>query len=124
MHSMRMEISSESGSVTRDLQVYAEYRVFSAIGPLAARIESIAVHVRDNAAIAPGTGATCAITVQLSAAGRVRTQCTGPHPAAAIDRAAERVVRAISTKLSNRPLHPRPVPPVVRRGQKKSGSSA
>lgn len=100
---MRMEIKSENDSVTKQLQVYAEYRVFSAIGRLASRIESMTVHVQGNLAMVSGTGATCVITARLSPAGSVRIRSTGPHPAAVIDRATKRVARAIAKKLSERP---------------------
>jgi ribosome-associated translation inhibitor RaiA len=121
---MHIEVSSETGSVTKELQVYAEYRLFSAVGRLASRIESITVHVRDNDTVVSGAGATCAITAQLSPAGCVQTRCTGPHPAAAIDRATERVARAIATKLSNRPLRRAQIQPRLRRRRKSPGNSA
>ena len=114
MYSMHIEISSETGSITKELQVYAEYRLFAAVGPLASRIESITVDVRENDTMASAAGATCTIAAQLSSADCVRTRCTGPHPAAAIDRATKRIARAIATKLLNRPLRRAQIQPRLR----------
>ena len=124
MYLMHIEISSETGSITKELKGYAEYRLFSSVGPLVSRIESITVHVRENDTMTSAAGATCAITAQLSSADCVRTRCTGPHPAAAIDRAAERVARAIAAKLLTRPLRRAQIQPRLRRRQKSAGNRA
>ncbi len=97
---MRIEILTQDDAITDNLRVYSEYRLFSAIGAHAPRIESITVHVRTGATEAPGAGATCVVIARLLPAGSVRTTCAASHPAAAIDGAITRVAGVIAARLS------------------------
>ena len=84
---MRIEVRSGNTSLNKEMQTYAEYRVFVAIQRFASHIESIAIDVRE---VSPeqGRGAECDITVRLLGAGVVHMRSKGAHPAAAVDRAA------------------------------------
>ena len=98
---MRIDVRSGNDSMTRELLAYAEYRVFVAIQALASRIESIAIDVQD----AHGShGAACDIRVRLLGARQVRVRSTGRHPAAAIDRAAVRLQRAMPSNVRDPPV--------------------
>jgi ribosome-associated translation inhibitor RaiA len=85
---MRITVSARNLPASDDTRGYAEYRLFSAAAPFAARVRSLDI-VLDRT---PGElHVYCTVRVDLSPAGHVRTQGRALHATAAIDRVADRV---------------------------------
>jgi hypothetical protein len=84
---MRVYVSSSlDGAINPQILAYAEYRIFSALARYAEVREAHVILRSDE----PGGAVQCAVTIE-DAAGSTRASAKGVQPAAAIDRAAERV---------------------------------
>jgi ribosome-associated translation inhibitor RaiA len=87
---MRVLVSSHGESLDTQVRTYAEYRIFATLSThdnvLGAR-----VMLR-----ADGGAVRCQVHVMLAADGSVQTHTSGPHAAAAIDRAAERIAALLA----------------------------
>lgn len=103
---MRIEVHSGDGSLTRELQVYAEYRVFVALQQFAPHIDLVAVDARDSAQPRESQGASCEVSVRLLPAGHVLLRSRGRHAAAAIDAAASQLARAIEAEMAEPACEP------------------
>jgi ribosome-associated translation inhibitor RaiA len=82
---MRVVISSHGLPIDTQIRAYAEYRLFST---LATHDNVLGARVRLRRADA---AVQCSVHVTLRPRGSVQARSSAPHPAAAIDRAAERV---------------------------------
>src|SRR5690242_21705671 len=82
---MRIEVRSERDSVAKEVQIYAEYRVFSVLHRFAPGIELILVNVNESGRGDETTGAECEIDVRLVDGGHAHIASAGSHAAVAID---------------------------------------
>jgi ribosome-associated translation inhibitor RaiA len=97
---MQIHITGSAPSVTQQMQAYAEYKVFSQLAPLAARVATVQVVVAEPE---EGGGDTvCVITADLGGAGYVRTRARGAHLTRVIDVAAGNVARSAARRLAAR----------------------
>jgi len=103
---MRIDVRSERDSVAKDVQIYAEYRVFSVLQRFASGIDLIIVDVNESAEGHNIPKAQCTVDVRLIVGGQIQISSTGSHAAVAIDGAVQRLVRALALKL-NRPFERR-----------------
>ena len=85
---MRIRVSAINTSLTDEKRAYAEYRVFTALAPYEAGIQSADVVLRQDSAAT--CQFLCAVTVDLHGIDHVKTQARAVHSTAAIDRAADR----------------------------------
>lgn len=99
---MRIEVGSRSDSVARDVQIYAEYHVFSVLHRFAPAIELIIVNVNASAGGAETIGADCEIDVRLLDGELLHIGASGPHAAAAIDGAVQRLAGALAVTMDGR----------------------
>lgn len=98
---MRVYVSSSLNDVVSpQILAYAEYRIFSALARYAEVREAHVVLHSDE----PGGAVQCAVTIE-DAAGSTQASAKGVQPAAAIDRAAERVSELMRAS-ADRDAHP------------------
>jgi hypothetical protein len=87
---MRVVVSSSGEPLNRQILSYAEYRIFSALSThddvLDARVSLCAAHGEVQ----------CSVHVNLTARDPIEARTTGPHAAAAIDGAADRLASLLS----------------------------
>ena len=93
---MRIEVRSGRDSVAKDIQIYAEYHVFSVLYRFAPGIELIMVNVNESARGGQTAGADCEIDVRVLDGELLHIGASGPHAAAAIDGAVQRLARALA----------------------------
>lgn len=95
---MRIALTGKDVVITDQLQTYVEYRLFTTIAPYQAQIRGINVTLSYH----QGNRGQflCLITVDLGRTGRIRIRAVGPHPNAAIDRAADRTSLRLSQRSS------------------------
>ena len=93
---MRIEVRSGGDSVARDVQIYAEYHVFSVLHRFAPGIELIIVNVNASARGGETIGAECEIDVRVLDGELLHIVASAPHAAAAIDGAVQRLARALA----------------------------
>jgi hypothetical protein len=96
---MRIEVRSERDSVAKDVQIYAEYRVFSVLHRFGPGIELILVNVNESGRGDETTGAECEIDVRLVDGGHAHIASAGSHAAVAIDSAVQQLARALALKM-------------------------
>ncbi len=94
---MRITLSGVNTPLTDVQRAYAEYRFFRVIVRHTTPVRAVNVAVRRDAAA--NSPFLCAVTVDLAHLGTVKTQARAAHPAAAIDRAAERTARLLAGSL-------------------------
>jgi hypothetical protein len=98
---MRVYVSSSlSEAINPQILAYAEYRIFSALARYAEVREAHVLLQNDE----PGGAVQCAVTIE-DAAGSTQASARGVQPAAAIDRAAERVSELMQASADRDP-HP------------------
>lgn len=98
---MQIEVVVEGHDVPALIQVYAEYKVFSRLAPMAREVAAVRIVIVRS----PRTGAvTCAVSADLGPAGCVRARTRHAHPAGAIDSAAERIAASAAKRLPNVPV--------------------
>ena len=85
---MRVHVSSESASISPQILAYAEYRLFAVLARYVG-VRDARVVLRDEAE----GGVGCSVTIDFETTASTRTSAKGVHPAATIDRAAERVLQ-------------------------------
>ena len=97
---MRVYVSSSNAAINPQILAYAEFRIFSALARYSeVREAHVVLHTED-----PGGAVQCSVTIE-DAAGATRASAKGVQPAAAIDRAAERVSQVMRAS-ANRHAHP------------------
>ncbi len=86
---MRVFVSSPSDTIAPPVLAYAELRIFAALAPYP-EVEGarVVLHQDEDAG-----AMRCSVNVDFVSAGSATTRASGPHAAATIDRAAERVGR-------------------------------
>lgn len=84
---MRVQVSSQSASISPQILAYAEYRLFAVLASYVG-VRGARVVLRDEAE----GGVRCSVTIDFETTASTRTSARGVHPTATIDRAAERVV--------------------------------
>jgi len=85
---MRIMLSGADFEITDPLRAYAEYRLFRSVARHEPLVTAVDIAVRQYES--ERDRFLCTVAVALRPAGRIRTQARGPHPGAAIDRAADR----------------------------------
>jgi hypothetical protein len=94
---MRIHIRAPAGLATAQMRAYAEYRVFASLARFGADVRGAIVTL--DSALPDDRGAvTCLVDVDLGGPRTLRFRSTEPHAADAIDRAAERVRRALERR--------------------------
>ena len=85
---MRIVLTGHDISITDQLRAYVEYRLFTSTAQYKTLIRSVNVTLRHN----PGVRGRflCLIAVDLGRTKPMKVRACGPHPNAAIDRAAQR----------------------------------
>ena len=97
---MQIHITGTPPTITRQVQAYAEYKVFSHLASLASRVATVQVIVAEPEHRDGDT--VCTITADLGGAGCVRTRARGAHLTRAIDVAAGNVARSAARRLAAR----------------------
>jgi len=85
---MRITLSGNNIGLTDDTRAYGEYRFFTSVARHAAIIRAVDITLKRI--VGANRQFQCAVVIDLGVSGRVKTQARGPHPTAAIDRAADR----------------------------------
>ena len=93
---MQIRVVAVPSDLRAQVKVYAEYRIFSRLASLARRIDNVDVVVTDAALDAP---ASCAVTANLGAAGRVTAKVQRRQPIEAIDGAAASLADLVARRL-------------------------
>jgi ribosome-associated translation inhibitor RaiA len=95
---MRLVLTGTDVVIGAQLQAYVEYRIFTAIAGSQALIRGVNVTLKRN----PRTLGQflCIVTLDCAPASHMRIRASGPHPNAAIDRAAARVSLRLSQQAS------------------------
>jgi len=98
----RITVVSEDDAINAQARTYAEYRAFAILARHIRNVRRVRVLLRQV-----DTGETCdkiacAVTVTLEPAGVLRIRATGPHVYAAINRAVERLGRALGRRVEQR----------------------
>ena len=115
---MQIRLVGVDVDVTDRIRAYAEYRFFTSTARHAPLVRSVEIALKPRAgSCGPNSndgGFLCQVSVDLGASGRIKTQARGPHPSAAIDRAANRAAWLLSRRSRQTPLasqSPRAVSP-------------
>ena len=87
---MRVYVSSQSPTFSRQILAYAEYRLFAVLARYAG-VRGAQVVLQDDAE----GGVRCSVTIDFDSAESARARAKGLHAAGTIDRAAERVVELL-----------------------------
>ena len=93
---MQIRVVAVPSDLRAQVKVYAEYRIFSRLAPLARRVGSVDVVVSDRRVDAP---ASCAATANLGAAGSVTAKVERRQPIEAIDGAASALADLVARRL-------------------------
>lgn len=93
--SIRIDVSAAGGSFDGQTRAYAEYRLFSRLAPLRARVDHATIALLDPRDAGDGVRAICTITIALHRGARVRVSARAPHIYDAIDRAVEGAARGV-----------------------------
>ena len=102
MRMNRITVVSNDDSINAQARAYAEYRVFAVLAPHTQRFGRARVVLRHVDERGTSDEVTCAVTVALEPSGSLRTQATGPHVYAAINRAVERLGEALARRVERR----------------------
>jgi ribosomal subunit interface protein len=95
---VRIPLTGTDVIITDQLQTYAEYRLFTSIARYQAMIREVHVALEHNRG---NRGRfLCVVTVVLGPGEQIKTRAYGPHPNAAIDRAADRTSLRLSRRTS------------------------
>jgi ribosome-associated translation inhibitor RaiA len=98
----RITVVDEDDAINVQARTYAEYRVFAALAPHTRNIGRVRVVLRR---VDPGESCdkvACSVTVALEPPVVLRIRATGPHVYAAINRAVERLGRAVGRRVEQR----------------------
>lgn len=92
---MRVLVSSTSAAIGSQILAYAEFRMFAALARYPA-VQGARVTLRQDSA---GGKVRCSVEIDFDRARPARAQASGPHAAATIDRAAERVIQLMRRRV-------------------------
>jgi ribosome-associated translation inhibitor RaiA len=98
----RITVVSEDDAIDAQARTYAEYRVFAILARHARNVRRVRVVLRHVDAGGTCDKLACAVTVTLEPAGVLRIRATGAHVYAAINRAVERLGRAVGRRVEQR----------------------
>jgi ribosome-associated translation inhibitor RaiA len=98
----RITVVSEDDAINPQARTYAEYRVFAVLARHTPNVRRVRVVLRQVGARETCDNVGCAVTVALEPAGVLRIRATGPHVYAAINRAVERLGRALGRRVEQR----------------------
>jgi ribosome-associated translation inhibitor RaiA len=98
----RITVVSEDDGINAQARTYAEYRVFAVLARHTRNVGRVRVVLRQVDASETCDEVVCAVTVTLEPAGVLRIRATGPHVYAAINRAVERLGRALGRRVEQR----------------------
>jgi ribosome-associated translation inhibitor RaiA len=98
----RITVVCEDDAINAQARTYAEYRVFAALARHSGNVRRVRVVLRQMDAGETCDKVECAVTVTLEPSGVLRLRSTGPHVYAAINRAVERLGRALGRRVEQR----------------------
>ena len=98
----RITVVSEDDAVNVQVRTYAEYRVFAAIARHTRNVRRVRVVLRHVDERGTCDKVACTVTVALEPAGSFRIRATAPHVYGAINRAVERLGRALGQRVEQR----------------------
>jgi len=98
----RIAVVSEDDPINAQARAYAEYRVFAALARHIRNVRRVRVVLRQVDAGETCDEVACAVTVTLEPSGVLRIRATGTHACAAINRAVERLGRAVGRRVEQR----------------------
>jgi ribosomal subunit interface protein len=104
---MRIEVRGRGLEVGPALSSYAERRALFAFGRFSPRIEGVSVRLSDTNGPRGGIDKECRLTARLRPSGALCVAEQDADMYAAIDRASERMARAVARELARR-RGPRP----------------
>jgi len=93
---MRIRLTGKDVIITDQLQAYAEYRLFTSLARYGYFIRAVNVTLRPIAS--KRDAFLCNVVVDSGPSGPIKTGARGPHPNAAIDRAADRIASLLSRR--------------------------
>lgn len=99
---MRIEVKGRGFDVSLALGSYAERRALFAFGRFSHRIERVSVLLSDTNGPRGGIDKECRLLVRLRPSGTLRVAEQDVDMYAAIDRASERMARAVARELARR----------------------
>jgi ribosome-associated translation inhibitor RaiA len=98
----RIRVVGDDQSISPQARTYAEYRVFSALTRHTQEFRRARVVLHQVSDAAGCDKVACAVTISLEPSGSIRIRVTGPHGYAAINRAVERLDRALGEQIEQR----------------------
>ncbi len=98
----RITVVTEDDAINAQARTYAEYRVFATLARHTRNVRRVRVVLRHVDARGTCDEVACTVTVALEPAGSFRIRATGPHVYAAINRAVERLGRALGRRVEQR----------------------
>ena len=114
---MRIYVRSRGFELTDALRVHAERRLLFALGRFGTRLQSVTVRMDDVNGPRGGADKRCQIAARLAPYGAVRVEELDGDLYGAIDRAADRLDRAVAREIERR-REMRPLPET--RGEKET----
>jgi ribosomal subunit interface protein len=98
----RITVVSDDDVISAQARTYAEYRVFAALARHTRNVRRVRVVLRQVDAGDTCEKVACVVTVTLEPSGVLRILATGTHVYAAINRAVERLDRALGRRVEHR----------------------
>lgn len=99
---MRIDVRGRNCDVSLALSSYAERRALFAIGRFSPRIEGVSVRLSDANGPRGGIDKECHLVARLRPSGGLRVAEQDADMYAAIDRATERLARAVAREIARR----------------------
>jgi ribosome-associated translation inhibitor RaiA len=97
---VRIRVVGHSSLLNEHERAYVEYRMFTRLAPLARAVASVLVVVSRDEELGD---TCCAASAELGDSGCIRANTRHPHPGAAIDDAADKLVAAVRKRLQPAP---------------------
>lgn len=98
----RITVVCEDDTINAQARTYAEYRVFAALTRHFRNVRRVRVVLRQIDGGETCDKVACAVTLTFEPSGVLRLRSTGPHVYAAINRAVERLGRALGRRVEQR----------------------
>ena len=103
---MKIDIRGHRIEVTDTLRTHIERRLRFALGRFGARVIAVTVTVEDLNGPRGGVDKQCRITVALVSAGHLRVEVIDTEMTPAVDRAADRIGRAVAREFERYHTYP------------------
>jgi hypothetical protein len=98
---MTINIHASDPECTQELKAYAEYRVFTSLGPYTACVSAVDVRLSPVNTLRGSCRWQCAITAYISRCEPCSIRTAGRFIAESVDRGTERLARKIGEVLSS-----------------------